>query len=359
MGANRYLEHATAAVDRLTSTWFTADTPGSWVPDDFWKTPTIIEELVKYAVLAGGSPSDHRQTLDTIANALDAGEWWIGQCGYYDDETCWGRMLVTANAWAPTQRYEDDAVKVFDDLDAAWKASEDVCGGGVWWRRADGGDNFKAANATLGYMQIALGLANTAAAERGWKWIADHGLIDAKGMVWGGLDGSCKPDPKNPPVVAQQGNAIAPIWQLYGVTGDASLLDTAQRIVDATLATMVWPDTQIVTTPVDAQWRSDSEQYRLDNGNQALFKGIFVSFLGDFAAHLATVDDPKRLEAARGYGAALRANADSLHAAYPQGIYDMDWLHGDPSYSGDDDSQTQACLQYSALCAFDAAAKAP
>ncbi len=359
MTASPYVSYATAAVEKLTSTWFTPQTPLDWVGEDYWRTPTIIEELVRYAVVNGGPPSDYPGTLLTLKNALDAGETWIGECGYYDDETCWGRMLVTANEWSPAQRYHDDAVRIFDDLDAAWKTSLDVCGGGVWWRRQLGDGNFKAANATLGYMEIALGLGDSAAASNAWKWIQDHDLIDAKGMVWGGLDGACKPDPKNPPVVAQQGNAIAPIWLLYKLTGDATLLDTAQLIVDGTLATMVWPGTQIVTTPVDAHWRGADEQFHLDHGNETLFKGIFVSFLGDFAAHLATVDDPARQEAARRYGAALRANADSLHAAYPKGIYDMDWLHGDPSYSGDGDQQTQACLQYSAICAFVAAAKAP
>lgn len=370
MDAGPYLGYATAAVEKLTSTWFTDDTPKDWVPDDYWRTPTIIEELVDYANVTGGPPSGYEKML---RNALDVGVPWIGNCGYYDDETCWGRMFVAAREWLAAtdadaaKRYEDAAVQVFDDLEAAWTSSKSTCDGGVWWERIDSGGNFKATNSTLGYMEIGLGLYAATKSQRyleaataSWKWIESSKLVDDKGMVWGGVDGSCQRDPNNAPVVALQGNPLAPLWRLFCATEDATLLDAAQVIVDGTIASaMVWPGTQILTTPVDGQWRTETERFRSDHGNEMLFKGIFASFLGDFAANLVTVDDHARQDAARRYGAVLRANADSLHSGYPQGIYDMDWLHGDPAYTGASDDQTNACLQFSAICAFVAAAKAP
>jgi predicted alpha-1,6-mannanase (GH76 family) len=372
VSANPYVSYATAAVEKLTSTWFTPEDPLSWVGNDFWRTPTMIAELIDYAALVGGPASDHAGIVKTLSNALDVGHGYFGNCGYYDDETCWGMMSIAAREWfAPTDakaaaRYEQAAVTVFDDLADAWSSSESVCGGGVWWERNGSGGNFKAANSTLGYMLTAMGLYAATKTERyltaakaSWQWIEDKRLIDDKGMVWGGLTGSCQVDPNNVPVIALQGNPLAPLWRLYEVTGDTSLLDAGQKIVDGTLATMVWPETQIFTTPVDGEWRGADEQWRLDHGNQMMFKGIFAGFLGDFAASLATVDDAARQDAARRYGAALRANADSLRAGYPQGIYDMDWQTGDPSYTGDSDRQTQAGLQYGAIAAFVAAAKAP
>jgi hypothetical protein len=355
-----YLAAARAAAAQLTGSWFTADTPGDWVPQDYWKTPTIAAELVTFMALAGNQ--DH---LDICDAALGAGECCLTTSGYLDDATVWGRFHVAAYRWLTAAGNPDaagylaDATTVCDDLQQQWTAT---CGGGLDWKR-DQTDpaNFKATNATLGLMEIALGLYQATGqpdrlrwAQRAWAWIAGHPLVDAQGLVWGGLTPQCVLDTTNVPVVALQGNPLQPLWWLYQATGDTTLLDAAQRIVAGTLSAFTWSGTQVLATPADAGWTGGGETYHQDHLNETLFKGIFCGFAGPFTRNLSTV---------AGYGsavatnaAAIRANGDALLANYPGGIYGMDWHTADPGYRGDADDMVNACLQYSGLAALDAAA---
>jgi hypothetical protein len=47
---------------------------------DYWKTPTISEELVFYMQYSGNN-----SYLQTIENARTQGEYCLTSCGYYDD----------------------------------------------------------------------------------------------------------------------------------------------------------------------------------------------------------------------------------------------------------------------------------
>jgi predicted alpha-1,6-mannanase (GH76 family) len=361
--ANTYLTYAQTAAEILTSRWFQPTTPGHWVPNDYWRTPTICEELVDYMSVTGESTF-----MSTVENARTAGEPWIGSCGYYDDETCWGRLFVTTYAYltsggsgADPQNYLSDAVKVHDDLVAGW---DDTCGGGIWWRRRPKGypGNFKASNSTLGSMEIALGLYGATKdgqylqwAQKVWAWLQASGMIE-DGLVWGGLDSSCGVDPNNKPVVALQGNPLGPLWRLYAATGDTSALDAAQAIADAALVQMVWSGTQILQAGADAQWNQQTQEWREQNSGETPFKGIFAGYLGDFARNLATVQDPARQQAAQKYADALRANSDALWANFPGQVFGMDWHTSQPQYQPNPDDVINASLQYSALSAFVGAA---
>ncbi len=222
--------------------------------------------------------------------------------------------------------------------------------------------NFKAANSTLGLMEIALGLyaaedrsaARLAWGRRCWEWLLAKQLVDAQGLVWGGLTQSCTVAPKNIPVVALQGNPLGPLWMLYEATGDDALLDSAQLIFDKTLASFTWPGTEILCTPQDGEWAGESEEWRQNHLNPAMFKGICAGYAGPFVARLATVKG--REATAVRYAQALRANADALLANYPHGVYGMDWHTPSPAYEGDGDATIDACLQFGGLAALDAAA---
>ncbi|MET0555732.1 MAG: glycoside hydrolase family 76 protein [Vicinamibacteria bacterium] len=370
---NPHLARAVAAAEVLTSNWFADDAPSFWVPEDYWRAPTILMELV--GLMAATGQPDH---VAVVENGRIAGEPYLGNCGYYDDETVWGRFFVAAHAYfreagaADPAPYLADAVAVYQDLTAAWDASADVCGGGVWWMRPSPSTraNFKAANATLGLMEIALGLFEATAdasylarAQAAWSWLQSSGLMPADGLVWGGLTAACGVDPRNVPVIALQGNPLGPLFMLYEATGDTSCLDAAQRIADATLDSatvppMVWPGTSVLMASLDAVWDAHDETWRVDNAGITPFKGIFAGFLGEFARGLAASGDPARRAAAARYAAALAASSDTLAANYPGGMYSMDWhtLH-DP-YEPDVDPQLNASLQYSGLAVFLAAARA-
>jgi predicted alpha-1,6-mannanase (GH76 family) len=361
--ANQYLQYAQSAVEVLTSKWFTPETPGQWVPQDYWRTPTICEELVDYMSVTGES-----SFMSTVENARIAGEPYIGDCGYYDDETCWGRLFVATYVYltnggsgADPKPYLADAISIHEDLVAAWGAPCD----GIWWQRYPKSypGNTKATNSTLGLMEIALGLYSATQeeqyltwAQKVWTWIQERGVIE-QGLVWGGLTSTCGVDPNNKPVIALQGNPLGPFWSLYAITGDTTLLDAAQSIVDTTLSQMVWSGTQIFQAEADAEWNEQTQQWREQMSGQTPFKGIFASFLGQFAKDLATVNDPARQKAAATYAAALRANADALHANFANAVYGMDWHTSQPQYQPDSDNIINASLQYSALAAFVGAAK--
>lgn len=357
-----YLAKARAAAQLLTDTWFTAETPDDWVPEDYWKTPTIASELVTHMSLAGG-----RDYLDICDATRAAGDGDLTTCGYLDDATVWGRFHVAAYRWLAASAdpgaaaYLADAQVVCDDLQQQWDAA---CGGGLYWKR-DASDpaNFKATNATFGLMEIALGLRLAGGpadrlewARRAYAWIADRSLVDGGGLVWGGLTPApaCAVDARNVPVVALQGNPLLPLWWLYEATGDPTLLDTAQRVVEGTLAAFTWVGTSVLKTPADAGWSGGGGDFHRQHLNETLFKGIFCGFAGGFTRSLAAL--PHFAARAAANAAAIRANADALLASYPSGVYGMDWHTPDPGYEGDEDDMVNACLQYSALAALDAAA---
>ena len=124
-------------------------------------------------------------------------------------------------------------------------------------------------------------------------------MIDAAGMVWGGLSSSCSVNPKNLPVVALQGNPLAPLWLMWQATGDAGCLDVAQTIVAATMKNLVWTGTEILQASSDADWNSQDQKWQEKHAGETPFKGIFAGFLGNFAASLATVKDPNRQAVAK------------------------------------------------------------
>lgn len=360
MPTDRYLDLAKGAFETLTKRWFSSSQAAAWVPDDYWKAPTIVCDLIDYAALTGDAGKRGSDVRDTVDKTFAAGQGYLSSCSWYDDLAAWGRMFAAAHDWLAVsdpdaaRDYGRQAAGVFDQLDASW---DTVCGGGIWWMR-DAGDpsNFKASVSTLQYADIGGALGKPVA--RAWEWELSAGLVDEHHIVWGGLTSSCQRDPGNPPFAADQGHALGALWGLYTTTGDTHWLQTGCDVAAGTIATMSWPGTQVLTTAFDAQWRNASEEWREKNINATLSKGLFVENLGDFAAGLAALGGEWQAAAAE-QGAFLRANADSLAAQYPKGVYDMDWLHGDAAYDGDSDETLSACLQYSALAALVAAAKNP
>jgi Glycosyl hydrolase family 76 len=365
--SNPYIKYARSAVNTLTSKWFAADTPSYWVPQDYWKTPTICQELVFYMELAGES-----SYVSTLENARVASEYYLNNCSYYDDLTCWGRFFISAHNYlksgggvgADPANYLNDAITTYSNLTAAF--TDGTACGGVWWKRFPPSypDNFKASNATLGLMEIALGLYFATKQQqyldtgrKAWEWLQNSKMIDAKGYVWGGLNEQCGIDCTNQPVVALQGNPLAPLWMLYQVTGDTSCLDTAQTIVGLTMQKMVWQNTQILLTTADAGWNCQNSDWQEQYLGETLFKGIFMGFLGNFTKSLQSLEDPSRKQAAQQYAAFLQANADAVWANFPGGNFGMDWHTPSPNYQVNPDDIINACLQYSAVAAFVAAAQ--
>jgi predicted alpha-1,6-mannanase (GH76 family) len=241
-------------------------------------------------------------------------------------------------------------------LQGGW---DDVAGGGVWWMRDPKSypTNEKGSIENEVYMDIAMGLyaANPGggqtyldATNQTWQWM--QALVDKTSLVWGSLneDGSINRNNVGRPY--NQGVILGPLWAMYQVAGDTTYLDRAEQIVQATFDTMTWPDGIL---------REVCEQ-RGDCGpgdtNPALFKGIFVRYLGEFAQRLATLDDPARKKSAQQYAAFLQHNADAVWANFPGGIFGMDWHTPQPNYRPTGVTVYDGSLQSSALDLFVAAA---
>ena len=163
-----------------------------------------------------------------------------------------------------------------------------------------------------------------------------------------------------------QGNPLGPLWSLYAATEDTSYLDIGQSIAEAAIRQMVWPTgnawdpgAAILQARPDADWNRQTEAFRQSCSGDTPFKGIFAGFLGAFTKNLATLTDPTRQQAAQRYAAVLAGNANALTTNFPNGAYGMDWHTSQPNYQPDPDTQDgiNACLQYSALALFLAAAK--
>jgi Glycosyl hydrolase family 76 len=370
--ASDYLSRAVTAAGILTNKWFPSSAPGQWVPNDYWRTPTICTLLVDLMTLT--NEVDYTATLE---NARQAGEGPLTWCGYYDDLTCWGRFFMHAYNYFQGQSnsamatpYLKDAQIVCDQLSQAWDDwdSPEYCGGGIWWMRPPAppppSNKFKASNSTLGFMETALSLYFALGdrkyldmGQKAWDWIAEHQFVDDKGLVWGALTPDCKLDPNNVPVVGLQGNPLGPLWSLYQATKNTEYLDAADKIVEGTMSIMVWEGTQILQGRVDAEWSSQSDEWKRNNSGDTPFKGNFSNYLGEYTKTLSALSDPVRRQKAATYAAFLRANADAVWTNYPSTIFSMDWHTLDEDYQPIPNAdEVNASLQYSGVAVLAAAA---
>lgn len=367
-----YLSNALTGADILTTEWFTAATPGEWVPNDYWRTPVIATLLVDIM-----SQTDKVDYTETIENTRIAGEPPMTWCAYYDDLTWWGRFFIHAYHYFKSHSklelakpYLADAQVVCDQLSQAWDAwdSPEYCSGGVWWMREPSppppSNRFKAANSTLGFMETALALylelndpKFLALGQKCWDWIVKYELVDDKGMVWGALTDGCKIDPNNVPVHSLQGEALAPLWMLYKATNKTEYLDVADRIVEGTMTYMVWEGTKIMQNRDDAKWASQTDEWRRDNSGDTPFKGLFATYLGEYTKNLSGLSDPARQKTAETFAGYLRINADAVWTNYPGHKFSMDWHTLDENYEPIPLADyVNASLQYSGVCALAAAA---
>lgn len=283
------------------------------------------------------------------------------QPGYYDDEAWWGAAFLRIHARTGRADYLAPVAPLFEDLKGGWS---DVAGGGVWFKRdpTDYSGNDKNSISTVLFCEIAGGLhlapGGTAEqlewAVRSWTWLRTH-LVDRWGLVWGNAleDGTI--NPSNPARPYSQGVPLGALWNLYTATGDASYLDEAVFVADAAVNSMTWNGGVLRDT---YEVLGDFRPTLLD---PILFKPIFARYLGELTVRLAGIE--ARKADARRYAAFLTANADALHANYPQGVFGMDWHTPRPGYqpagpAGMNTDLYNGSLQSGAVDLFVAAARA-
>jgi hypothetical protein len=375
-----YLSQAITAAGVLTDRWFGSTTPGDWVPSDYWRTPVICTLLTDLMI-----QTNKVNYTNTLENARQAGTPLLTSCMFYDDLTWWGRLFMHAYDYFQSQSnssvaqlYLADAKIVCDQLNQGWVQYDtpEYCNGGVWWMREiyppeppyDPTNTFKASNSTLGFMETALALyleggdkQYLAMGQKAWDWIVNYKFVDDDGLVWGALiPGDCNLDRNNVPVLSLQGEALAPLWMLYKATKDSHYLDVADKIAEGTMAKMVWQGTQIMQDRDDAKWASQPDNWKLQNSGDTPFKGLFATYLGEYAKNLSAI----RPQQTATYATFLRANADAVWANYPGATFGMDWHTPTLNYQPlpqdnnpiPNSDYVNASLQYSGVCALAAAA---
>ncbi|NAY93091.1 hypothetical protein GTQ34_14315 [Muricauda sp. JGD-17] len=363
---NPYYKYSKTALNILTSNWFTPDTPGNWVPNDYWRTPTICLILIEAMQLY-----DTNDYLNTLVNAYNAGNPDTTDCAYYDDLSVWGRMYTKGYRLLNAQGKVQDAANFLNEAKTVSNqlksAADSVCGGGIWWKR-DTGDpnNFKAANSTIGWAETAIDLYNITQdasylndAKTAMDWVMAKGLIASNGAVWGGMghQTDCSIANDNPPVIALQGNPLAPLWALYAATKNQSYLTAAQNCVAWAMANKTFSGTQIFQTKEDVEWKNQSLNWQEGNSGPCLFKGIFSRYLAELAINMFKSGDADLVIRAKKYDTMLKANADMVVKNYPSYIFSMDWNSPNPGYTPTPNDQLNASLQYSGVSVLLSAAK--
>jgi len=233
---------------------------------EWWRGANMLEATIDYSRLTG-DPS----YVASIANTFEKQSAGGFLNDYYDDEGWWALAWIKAYDLTADDRYLSMARAIFTDMTGGW---DDVCGGGLYWRKQRDGKNaipnelFLAVAARLhlrtpgdagpgSYLDWAL---------REWSWFEGTGLIGDDNQIVDGLSGDCQPEWI--PFTYNQGVILGGLVDLWRATGDESLLDTADDIALAALELMTDEDGVFIEPACDPTLTCE--------GDGVQFKGIFV-----------------------------------------------------------------------------------
>jgi len=119
-------------------------------------------------------------------------------------------------------------------------------------------------------------------ATREWRWFEASGMINSNFLINDGINNdNCKNNGQTT-WTYNQGVVLGGLADLYKATKNESLLNIAQKIVDATFRNLAYND-GILREPCEPQKNCD--------GDQTQFKGIFMRHLG----YLYTVTKNKQI----------------------------------------------------------------
>jgi len=276
------------AVARLL-TYFSPKT-GRWVTPtaEAWQPALAIESVVNTY-----ERTRHIAYLNVIEKSFARYRGRRSQ--FYDDDGWYLNAWLRAYDVTGDPKYLDEARALFAAMSDGW---DDTCGGGLWWRRdcayknAITNELFLLAAARLhrrtrtddGYLEWAL---------RSWAWFDASGMINSAHLVNDGLDGSCANN-GDTTWTYNQGVILGGLVELWRATGEGLYLESARRIADAAISTLVYPG-GILREPNEPS---------TENKDAQIFKGIFAQGL----ARLYATD---RVEGSN-YGAFLAANAEAV-----------------------------------------------
>ena len=278
-----------AAVARLLS--FFRPRSGRWITPtgEAWQPALAIEAVVN---------TYQRTREPTYLGVIERsfGRYRGRRSGFHDDDGWYLNVWLRAHEVTGDPTYLAEAASLFADMTRGW---DDVCGGGVWWRKDR---TYKNAITNELFLLAAARLHRLAGddtgegyyldwARREWAWFSASGMINDAHHVNDGLDGGCANN-GGPAWTYNQGVILGGLVELWHATGERSHLAVAERIADATLATHVYADSVLREPCEDGSCQPDAH----------VFKGIFAQGLSRLYHATGRPD----------HAAFLRANADAV-----------------------------------------------
>jgi len=341
-----YQAQAAACLQTL-QTWYNWQT-GLWDSMGWWNAANALETIIDYSSL-----NSTQQYYPVIANCFNRLKGTNFLRPWYDDEGWWALAWVKAYDLTYDNDYLAMAQSIFDDIAKGWDNS--TCGGGVWWQKPN---HYKSAIANELFLMLAarLYLRTTTEAYLQWmqkevQWFLGSGLINAQSLINDGLDGNCKNNggttwTYNQGVIL---GALVESFKCASTPAGGGLLGTdgynyltqAQNIADAAITHLV--DQQgILAEPCEAHGNCD--------GNQSLFKGIFIRNLVYLYQTLdENADAPNVYDR---YQQFIVKNADTIWANNRTSDYKFGMRWSGPIDSADASRQTSAMHCFNAAAPF-------
>jgi predicted alpha-1,6-mannanase (GH76 family) len=239
----------------------------SYVATRSWQSANALGATIDY-MRASGS----REFLDDLSRTFRAHHDRDGFLNsYYDDEGWWALTWIDAYDLTGNGAYLSQAKDIFADMTRGW---DGTCSGGIWWSKAR---RYKNAIANELFLQVAAALhirspgdtSFATWAAREWAWFKGTGMLTTSHLVIDGL-ADCKPALSSPAWTYNQGVLIGGLVSLARMTGQGSLLTTAEQTADAVVGSSALSPRGILRDPCEPS------ACGLD---APLFKGIFMKNL--------------------------------------------------------------------------------
>lgn len=295
-----------------------------------WQSGSTLETLsdVMVELAAGGGPSPPARWLAVPATMYDKLPAVVDNC--FDDHQWWLLAWVRAYEATGNASYVQRAATIFDYIVAhGWDTK--VCGGGVTWCPPPTSP-YKNAITTELFFSGAMALAPHEAvvgkpanfyvgwAQTAWAWLEASGLINGAGLVNDGLDSATCENNKQTTWTYNQGVLLSGLARLAAATGNSSLLGAATRVADAAMRALSVDG--VLTEPCGGG---------VCDGDQGIFKGVFVRHLAKLAAAAAAGgpggrDEPFAARAAGWLGAqAAAVGARALCGLGGAPVFPLKW----------------------------------
>jgi predicted alpha-1,6-mannanase (GH76 family) len=289
VSAQNYTSNAEAALGALMK-WYNNGT-GLWDTTGWWNSANVLTMLGDFAAV-DESVKDKAEVV--FENTLiKAQNYNLGQSkvitssymmltewndtaavnpkgflnGYYDDEGWWALGWIQAYDVTGNQTYLDTAVDIFSDMK---NGTSPLCGGGIWWDKAQ---TYVNAIANELYLSVAAHLANRIPAQKAfylsiaitqWSWFMKSGMINAQNTINDGLNGSTCKNNGGTVWSYNQGVILGALVELNKASPNSTYITTAKSIASAAIKAL--GPSGILHDPCEPNCGGD--------GNQ--FKGIFM-----------------------------------------------------------------------------------